>query len=102
MPWDEKSRSEPEIIPPDHAERRTAQDTQRTQVFVDTRGTERVYIAKPGPLGLIVVALTTVILSVLLLTLLLGAFLIWVPLVIAFVAGAIIAGFLRAYFRRAP
>ena len=46
MPRGEKPRSEPEIIPPDQAERRTAQDTPRTRVFIDTHGTERVYVAK--------------------------------------------------------
>lgn len=91
MPQGEKPRSEPEIIPPDHAERRTAQGTPRA----------RIYVARLGPLGVILAVLTTAILSVVLLILLFAAFLIWLPLVIFFIAGAVIFGFLR-YLRRAP
>jgi hypothetical protein len=102
MPQGEKPRSEPEIIPPDHAERRTTQGRPRTRVFIDTQGTERVYVAKLGPLGIILAVLTTGILSAVMLILLFGAFLIWMPLVVFFIAGAIISGLLRTYFRRAP
>jgi hypothetical protein len=101
MPQGEKPRSEPEIIPPDHAGRRTAQGAPRTRAFIDAHGTERIYIARLGPLGLILAILTTGILSAVMLILLFAAFLIWLPLVIFFIAGAIIFGFLR-YFRRAP
>src|ERR1035441_10462611 len=45
MPQGKKPRSEPEIIPPDHAERRTAQGRPQTRVFIDAHGTERVYVA---------------------------------------------------------
>jgi hypothetical protein len=101
-PEAEKPRSEPEIIPPDHAGRRSAHGSSRARIFVDTHGTERVFIATPGPLGIILVALIAGILSAVLLILLLGAFLIWVPLVVFFVAGAIVSGILRRKFRRTP
>ena len=60
-PPGEEPRSEPEIIPPDHSE----------------RGTERVrvYIAKPSPLGLILLTLIIGFLSAAGLVVLLGAFL---------------------------
>jgi hypothetical protein len=77
MPQGKKPRSEPEIIPPDHAERRTAQGRPQTRVFIDAHGTERVYVAKLGPLGIILAILTTGILSTVMLILLFGAFLIW-------------------------
>ena len=102
MPQGEKPRSEPEIIPPDRAERRTARGTPRTRVFINAHGTERVYATKLGPLGIILAVLTTGILSAVMLILLFATFLIWVPLVIFFIAGAIISGLLRTYFRRAP
>ena len=102
MPQGKKPRSEPEIIPPDHAERRTAQGRPQTRVFIDAHGTERVYVAKLGPLGIILAILTTCLLSTVMLILLFGAFLIWMPLVVFFIACAIISGLLRAYFRRAP
>jgi hypothetical protein len=97
-PQGEEPRSEPEIIPPGHAER----GTPRMRVFVDTRSTERIYVAKPGPLGIILVILITGLLSTLMLVLVLGAFLIVLPAVVLFVAAAIVAGLLRDYFQRAP
>lgn len=72
------------------------------RVSIDAHGTERVYVAKLGPLGIILAVLTTGILLAVMLILLFGAFLIWMPLVIFFIAGVIVAGLLRAYFQRAP
>ena len=91
-PSGEEPRSEPEIIPPGQAE----QGTPRTRVFVDT---QRIYIGKPSPLGLILVTLIIGILSAAMLVLFLGAFLVLVPLVVLFATGAIIIGLLRFYFR---
>ena len=84
-PRSEEPRSEPEIIPPDHAE----------------RGTERVrlYIAKPSPLGLILVALIIGFLSAAALVVLLGAFLFLLPLAVLVATGVIVAGLVRFYFR---
>jgi hypothetical protein len=101
-PQAEEPRSEPEIIPPDRGGRGSAHASSRARVFVDTHRTERIYVATPGPLGIILVALTAGILLTVLFILLLGAFLIWVPLVIFFVAGAIVSGILRRKFRRTP
>ena len=94
-PQGEEPRSEPEVIPPGHAER----DTPRMRVFVDTHSTERVHIGKPSPLGIILVILITGLLSAAMLVLLLGAFLFLLPLVVLFVTAAIVAGLLRIYFR---
>ena len=102
MTQGEKPRSEPEIIPPDRAERRMAPGTPRTRVFIDAQGTERVYVAKLGPLGIILAVLTTGILSAVMLILLFATFLIWVPLVVFIIAGVIISGLMRTYFRRTP
>jgi hypothetical protein len=93
-PQGEKPRSEPEIIPPEHA----GQGTPRMRVFVDTHGTERVYIAKPGPLGIIIIILVTGILSAVLFVLLSAVLLIAMPVVVLLVAAVIIAGLVRAYF----
>ncbi len=95
-----KPRSEPEIIPPDDARRR--QSKPRMHVFVDTRGTERVYIGKPSPLGIILITLITAILIAVLLVFLLGTFLIVAPLLALIVAVAIIVGIMRGFFLRAP
>jgi len=98
MPQADKPHSEPEIIPPDHAER----DSHRTGVFVDARSTERVYIARLHLLGFILVVLIAAVLSAVMIALLLGVLLIWLPLLVFFVAGVIIVAVLRAYFTRAP
>ena len=91
IPPDEEPRSQPEIIPPGHAERGTF-DAHTERV--------RVYIAKPGPLGTILMILIVGLLSAVLLVLLLGALLIWLPAVVLLVTAAIVAGLLRAYFQR--
>ena len=87
-PNPDNPRSEPEIIPPDHAE----------------RGTERVriYVAKPSPLGLILMTLIVGLLSAAILALLLGAFLLVLPLAVLVATGLLVAGLVRFYFQRGP
>jgi hypothetical protein len=69
------------------------------RVFVDTHSTERVYIGKPSPLGLILVVLITGLLSAAILVLLLGVFLFVLPIAALFITAVIVAGLLRVYFR---
>jgi|SRR5262245_29583682 len=91
-PQAEEPRSEPEIIPPDDAH-----VTRRMRIETNTG---RIYVAKIGPLGTILVVLLVGILSALVLLLLLGALLIWVPLVVLFVTAWLVVGLLRGDFRR--
>jgi hypothetical protein len=91
-PPGEEPRSEPEIIPPDRAKR----DRPRPRVY----STERIYIGRPPPFGLILVVLIIGLLSAAMLILLLGAFLIALPVVVLFVTAAIVVGLLRIFFRR--
>ena len=93
-------KPEPEIIPPGHTGGRTAPGAPRIRAFVDTRGTEHVYVARLRPLGIILLALTTGILLAVMLILLLSAFLIWIPVVVLLITATIIAGLLRGYFER--
>ena len=69
------------------------------RVFVDTRSTERVYIGKPSPLGLILVVLIAGLVSAAMLVLLLGAILFVLPIVALFITAVVVAGLLRVYFR---
>jgi hypothetical protein len=94
----EKPRSEPEIIPPGRAQR----DAPRVHVFVGTHGTERVYVGKASPLGIILVTLITGLLTAGILVLLLGAFLFLLPLAVLLVTGLVVAGLVRFYFQRRP
>jgi hypothetical protein len=93
----DKSRSEPEIIPPDHAAR-----GRRRSAFA-ARGTERVYVTRLGPFGSMLVVPIAAILLVVLLALLLGMVLfIWLPLLGLIIAVTIVAAMLRAFFGRVP
>ena len=98
MPKGRNPRSEPEIIPPGDA----ARDMHRTRVFVDAQGAERIYAARLGPFGIILVVVITALLLAMLLALLLATLLIWVPLVVLFVAGTVIVRVLRPYFTPEP
>ena len=93
----EEPHSEPEIIPPNDAGREATRGTPQMRVFVDTHGTERIYIAKPSPLGIIILILVTGILFAVLFALLSAAFLIAMPVLALLVAAVIIAGLVRAY-----
>ena len=86
-PPGEEPRSEPEVIPPGHADR----DAPRMRVY-----THRIYIGKPSPLGIILVTLIIGLLSAAMLVLLFGVLL---PLAVLFATGVIVAGLLRFYFR---
>ena len=70
--------------------------------FVDTHGIQRIYIAKIGPFGIILVALATGILLAVLLVFLLSAFLFLIPVVGLLVAAAFISGVFRSHFQRLP
>jgi hypothetical protein len=96
-PLGDRPRVEPEIIPPGARLRRSPIDG-----FTDARFTQRIYISKIGPLGIILLALAIGIVSVGILILLLGAFLIWIPVIGLLVAAAMISGVLRSHFRRRP
>jgi hypothetical protein len=96
----EKPRAEPEIIPPTHDDRQSRSDTARIRVFADGEGTRHIYVARLGPLGMLLLALMIGILFAMILVLVLGAFLIWIPLVGLLVAVAIISRLLRGYIRR--
>jgi hypothetical protein len=96
-PQGEKPRSEPEIILPGEAP-----NSSRMKTFVHSHGAQRIFIAKIGPFGFILVALTMVFLFVVMLMLLWGAFLIFIPVVGLLVAAAILSGVFRSYFQRPP
>jgi hypothetical protein len=93
----EEPRSEPEIIPPGQAKRGPTRMGDSIDAHVG-----RVYIAKVGPLGTILLTLLVGLLSAVLMVLLFGALLIALPAVVLLVTAAIVAGLLRFYFQRSP
>ena len=89
-PAAKEPRSEPEIIPPGQTEG----STPRTRAY-----TQRIYIGKPSPLGLILVTLIIGLLSAATLVPLFGVFVFLVPLAVLVATGVIVAGLVRFYFR---
>jgi len=80
-PRQRRRRIEPEIIPPDRDRDRPA---RREGAFPDVVGTQRIYIARLGPFGGILLVLLIAVLAVVLLVTILGALLISIP-VVAFI-----------------
>jgi hypothetical protein len=61
-------------------------------MFVGNGGSRDVYVARLGPLGILLIGLMVGILFAFMLVLLLGAFLIWIPFVGLLVAGILWGG----------
>jgi hypothetical protein len=90
------SRAEPEIIlPGDPESSRAAHPFGGAYPFVDVRTSHRVYTARLGPFGLILLALALAIAAAVMLVLLLGAVLFWIPILVLLAAAAVISGLLR-------
>jgi len=88
----EQPRSEPEIIPPG-----ANYDPSRMRGPFDQVFSQRVYVARMGPLGFIALALTVGAVIAVVLVLLLGAFLLWIPIVGLLVGAGLVAGVIRHF-----
>jgi hypothetical protein len=89
----EPPRSEPEILPPEES-------IVRTRWADDDGGVHRVYVAKVGPFGFILMALVLAAIAAVVAIFVVGAFLIVIPLAGLLLAAAIIGGLWRGPFRR--
>ena len=89
-PQPETPRSEPEILPPDHAR---GQARARTWTASGARG--RVFVARPGPFTLILALLVIGFVAALALILLLGLVVLWVPILVAGIIAALFSGAIR-------
>src|SRR3954468_1575065 len=90
-PRAEQPRVEPEIIPPGEPLR-----SPRMSEFGDAPFGQRIYVARFGSFGIIMVVLAIVAVTTVILILLLGALLIWIPVVGLIVAAAFLSRFLRS------
>jgi len=90
--------AEPEILPPLRGDRRRA--AVWPQAFIEERGRQQIYVARIGPLGLVLLSLLVAMMAVAGVVLFLGAMLIWIPVVGVLAAVAIVASLLRSYIRR--
>ncbi|MDQ8732432.1 hypothetical protein [Bradyrhizobium sp. LHD-71] len=88
---------EPEIIPPGRQER----DSGHVFISIDENGdARRVYIARPGPLTIIVALAVLVLIGLLLLIVLLSVALIWIPVAIALLAAVVAVATFRHWWHR--
>ena len=94
-PSNERPRSEPEIIPPEHIEARSG----KWRSF-DQRRTYRIHVTRLGPFSLAVLLLILVAFVAILSLVLIGAFLIWIPLAVLLIAAALISVWWQRMFRR--
>ena len=88
----ERPRVEPEIIPPDRSRRGS---TWRPDGYAEAGTTHRIYIAKVGPFGFVLLALALAALIAVIGLFVLGVFLIWLPIVAAIIIGGVIFGWFR-------
>src|ERR1700730_13996092 len=91
MPAREGPRAEPEIIPPGHPDGRSMRD----EYHFDVHGTQRIYVTRLEPFGIVVLGLLIALIAAVTLIVLLGAVLIWIPVVVVFVAAAVVSDLLR-------
>ena len=87
-------QSEPEIIPPGQ------QPDSGVWASETMRGTQRIYVKRLGPFGIILWVLIIGTILTLIVGLLLGLFLIAIPVMAALIAIAIVLAVLRGYFHR--
>lgn len=95
-PSNERPRSEPEIIPPEHIKSRGGVKW----TSFDQRGMHRIYVARLGPFPVAILVLMLAALVTILSLVLIGTFLIWVPLAVLLIAAALISSWWRRIFRR--
>jgi uncharacterized protein (DUF697 family) len=84
----EKPRAEPEIILPSDLDGRPMREGY-------VHGTQRIYVARPGPFGIVVLGLLIALIAAAIAIVLLGAVLIWIPLAVVFVVTAVVLDLLR-------
>jgi uncharacterized protein (DUF697 family) len=89
MPENERPRAEPEIIPPGHPDGQSKRDD------FDLHGIQRIYVARLGPLDIILLGLLIGVIAALTLIVLLGVVLFWIPAAVLLVAAAMVANMLR-------
>ena len=88
----DQPRSEPEIIPPERA-------GGRPQWKGGAEDVQRIYVARVGPFGFVLLALTIAILAAVVFVIMLGAFVIAIPLAVLLLALTLVASVMRRQFR---
>jgi hypothetical protein len=98
----ERPRAEPEIIPPNRGGRQSdwRNSPWHGNVFTGTRGTQRVYVTRVGPLSvaLLMLAIAAIIAIIVIATL--GLVLIWIPVLAVVVVAAALFRLFRGFGSR--
>ena len=92
----ERPLAEPEIIPPGHPDALRDDMSARSRDFFGARYGQRVYVAKVGPWGMMMLAALALLIAAAVVVFLIGALLIWIPIV----AMLVLAGFLYGKLRQ--
>lgn len=94
----ERPRAEPEIIPPDRSGRDSdwTRSPWREDAFSQARGTQRIYVTRLGPFGIVLLMLALAAIVAIVLIAVLGAVLIWIPAVAVLV---VVAALFRLFRR---
>jgi hypothetical protein len=94
-------RPEVEILPPDHTEPQSSVSGSRVWLSVDSHGgTQRVFIAKPGPIATILMILAFGVLLTVSFVVALGLFAILVGVAAVALSGAVVYGLVRGALKR--
>jgi hypothetical protein len=91
----ERPLAEPEIIPPGHPDGLRDRMGSPSDDFFGARYGQRVYVAKLGPWGLIMLAAFALLIAAAVVVFLIGAIVIWIPIVAVLVLAAFLYGRLR-------
>jgi hypothetical protein len=90
IPSGEKPKAEPEILPPGETDLRWDGASGWS-----AHGAQRVYVARIGPFGIVLIAIAVAAIALVILVLVLGAFLLWIPVAGLLLAIAVISGMWR-------
>lgn len=92
-------RFEPEIIPPGATHDPLRAPPFGFDGFARSGFSQRIYVGRIGPFGLLMIALAIAAVFALVVVLLLGAFLLWIPIALLVLAAGVLGG-ARRYLRR--
>jgi Flp pilus assembly protein TadB len=86
---------------PIHAQHRRGGGERTIWVsFDDQGGTQRIYVAQPGPFAIIAALVIAALVLAGIVLLLFGLVLVWIPVVVLVVAALLTTGYIRYYWRR--
>jgi hypothetical protein len=96
----ERPAVEPEIIPPERSRSAWNRFDAPEGGFFNARYRQRVYVAKIGPWGMVLLAALAILVVAAILVFVIGALLVWIPVIALLAIAGIVFASLRRYFAR--